>query len=65
MNEPLLTPDEVAVILKRSAWFVRNELKNKRMRGTKVARQWGVRRSDLDAYIEARMNLGRLRRAAS
>lgn len=61
----LMTVEQVAAKLNRSEYFVRNELKRKNLRGTKIGRHWGVKPSDLEAYVEARMNLSRIRRQAS
>lgn len=60
----LLTVSEVATKLGRSEYFVRDQLKGKYLRGTKIGRHWGIKPADLDSYVEARMNLARVRRAS-
>lgn len=58
----LFTVDEAAEILRCSAYFVRDELKRKQLRGSKIGREWRIKPADLDTYVEARMNLARVRR---
>lgn len=51
-----LTPEEVASRLKISPYTVRRLLKERKLRGIKIAggRLWRVRRADFDAYIHSR-----------
>lgn len=59
----MLTVEEVAVLLGCSERFVLDELRRKNLRGSKVP-NWRVHRSDLDAYIDAKANVSRVRRAS-
>lgn len=58
----LLSVAGAAEKLDRSQRFVLNELRAKRLRGAKVGGIWTIKPSDLDVYIEARMNMARIRR---
>ena len=49
----LMTPEEVAAVLRLSPYTVRKMLRNGELMGLRVGRwQWRVKREDLDAYIE-------------
>lgn len=61
----LLTVAEVAARLRKSPRFVRDQLVAKRLRGAKFGGDWHVAEADLEAYIEASMNISKVRRAAS
>lgn len=61
----VLTVAETAVKMKRSERWVLDELRAKRLRGAKYGGAWGVKPADIDAYLEARMNLARIRGRAS
>lgn len=60
----LLTVVEVAERLRLSAYFVKDELKRKNLRGSKIGREWRVSEDDLDTYINAKANVSRSRRSA-
>lgn len=61
----LLTPPEVAERLKCSDRFVLDELRRKNLRGSKTGAGWRVSEADVDVYIEAHMNVSKVRRVAS
>lgn len=62
-----LTVPEVAERLKVSTRLVHDELRRKRMRGTKLPGNagWRITEDDLQRYMDARANLSKVRRAAS
>ena len=51
-----LTPEEVAARLKISTYTVRRLLKERKLRGIKIAggRYWRILRADFDDYIQSR-----------
>lgn len=59
----LLTPKEVAARLKCSERFVLDELRRKKLRGSKAA-GWRISEDDLQAYLDAKANVSRVRRSA-
>lgn len=60
----LLTVKETAIRLRRSERFVLDELRQKHLRGAKFGGAWSVDADDLETYIQARMNMSRVRRAS-
>lgn len=56
MNDLLSVPD-VARRLRMTADFVRYELRENHLRGSKIGGTWRVRESDLEAYVSARANI--------
>ncbi|WP_436702161.1 helix-turn-helix domain-containing protein [Nocardioides sp. BYT-33-1] len=60
----MLTVKETALKLRRSPRFVLEELRQKHLRGAKIGHSWAVDPADLDDYIQARMNMSRVRRSA-
>jgi excisionase family DNA binding protein len=60
----LLTVKEVAIKIRRSERFVLDELRQKHLRGAKFGGAWSVDADDLETYIQARMNMSRVRRAS-
>jgi excisionase family DNA binding protein len=62
-----LTVPEVAAELKCGEQFVREELRRKNLRGTKLKNRagWRVDRADLAIYMDAQANVSRVRKAAS
>lgn len=60
MNE-LLTTIEVAERLKMSQRFVLDELRRKRLRGSKMGGEWRVSEADLSTYVESSANVSRVR----
>jgi excisionase family DNA binding protein len=50
--DELLTIEEVAAILKVSAYSVRRYLKAKKLRGVKVGGQWRVHKSALQKFVQ-------------
>jgi excisionase family DNA binding protein len=60
--DELLTVTDAAEKLKKSDRWVLDELRAKRLRGAKVGGAWTIKAGDLDVYIEARMNMARIRR---
>jgi excisionase family DNA binding protein len=57
MTERLLSVAEVAEVLRKSTRFVADELRRKRLAGSKYGGEWHVTRADVDAYIEAHRNV--------
>jgi len=64
MTRPLLTPADVALILKASERFVKDELRRKNLRGIKTNAGWRVTEEDLDTYLDAKANVSRVRRVS-
>lgn len=60
----LLTPAQVAARLDVSANFVKAELRRKNLRGSLLPAGWRVASEDVDTYIEAHMNVAKVRRAS-
>lgn len=50
--EELLTIEEVASVLRVTAYTVRRYLREKKLPGKKVGGQWRVRKSDLEEFIK-------------
>ena len=59
----LLTVAEAAQRLRKSTEFVNREIRRKNLRAAKFGNAWHVAQADLDAYIEAAMNVSRVRKA--
>lgn len=57
----LLTTIEVADRLKMSQRFVLDELRRKRLRGSKLGGEWRVSEADLNTYVESLANVSRVR----
>jgi excisionase family DNA binding protein len=57
-----LTVAEAAARLKASTRFVLDELRRKNLRGARVGAGWRITEADLEAYIEAHMNVTKVRR---
>lgn len=55
-SDKILTPEEVAEILKINKQTVRSYLKKGKMRGFQVGSYWRVKREDLNDFIEQNMN---------
>lgn len=53
----LLTTQEVAVVIRMSPRFVLDELRRKRLRGSKLGGEWRVSEADLERYVEALANV--------
>jgi hypothetical protein len=60
----LLKTADVAERLGKSTRFVADELRRKNLRGSFIGGEWHVAEEDLAAYIEAHMNVSRVRRAS-
>ncbi|WP_418060762.1 helix-turn-helix domain-containing protein [Pimelobacter simplex] len=60
----LLTVKEAAVKLRRSTRFVTEELRQKRLRGSKYGGSWSIDPDDLDSYVQAHANMSRVRRTS-
>lgn len=60
----LLTPKEVALQLKCSDRFVKDELRRKNLRGIKTGAGWRISETDVDIYIEAHANVRAVRKSA-
>lgn len=65
MTAPLLSVAEAAEALRKSTRFVLDELRRKNLRGSKFGGEWHVAQADLDAYVEAHMNLSQVRRRSA
>lgn len=63
MTSRMLTVPEVAETLRCSERFVLDELRRKRLRGTKTP-GWRISEVDLDIYIDAKANVTKVRRSA-
>lgn len=61
----LLTVPEVAGQLRKSVRFIHDEIRRKNLRAAKVGSQWLLTQADVDTYVEAHMNVSRVKRAAS
>lgn len=59
-----LTVHEAAEVLRSSDRFVLDELRRKNLRGSKTGAGWRIREADVDVYIEAHMNVAKVRRSA-
>lgn len=53
MADEILTPEECAGLLKMSVLTVRSYLRSGQLKGIKMGRVWRIRRSDLEAFLEA------------
>lgn len=53
----LLTIPDVMKVLRKEYRFVLNELNRGNLRGAKFGAEWHVKPADLEAYIEAHMNV--------
>ncbi len=60
-ESPFLTTDEVLEYLKVNARTVYRLIKAGQLPAIRIGRQWRVRRSDLDAWLERQRVVGRLR----
>lgn len=60
----LLSVSDVAEQLRKSTRFVLDELRRKNLRGAKFGGEWHVTPADLDAYVDAHMNVAKVRRSA-
>lgn len=60
----LLTVVEAAERLRRSPRFVAEELRQKRLRGSKYGGAWSIDPADLETYIQAHANVSRVRKAS-
>lgn len=63
MSADLLSVAEVAERLRKSERFVLDELRRKNLRGSKFGGEWHIAPDDLSAYVEAHMNVSRVRHA--
>lgn len=61
-GETVLLVAEVAERLRKSERFVLDELRRKNLRGSKFGGEWHIDPDDLQAYVEAHMNVSRVRR---
>ena len=59
-----LTVAEVAEKTKYSKRFLLDELRRKNLRGTKTAAGWRLTEADVETYMEAHMNVRKVRRSA-
>jgi len=60
----LLTIHETAAELKMSDRFVRDEIRRKRLRASKIGWEWRVDTGDLATYIAANANVRPVKRPA-
>lgn len=60
----LLTVPEAAERLRRSERFVLDELRRKNLRGSKFGAGWRIAEVDVDVYIEAHMNVRKVKAAS-
>lgn len=52
----LYTPEEVAEMLKVQPRTVREWLRDKKLKGAKLGKEWRVKKEDIEAFISASMN---------
>lgn len=52
MSEEYFTPEEIAKKLKLNPVTVQRWLRDGKLKGAKLGKQWRVKGSDLDAFIE-------------
>lgn len=64
MTTPLLSVADAAQYLNKSTRFVLDELRRKNLRGSKFGGEWHVTEADLAAYLEAHMNISKVKRAS-
>ncbi len=58
MTEPqLLTPAQIAEALQLTESTITRWLRNGRLRGFKVGKDWRVSKADLDAFLEEQANI--------
>ncbi len=50
--EELLTPEEVAAVMKVKVGTIKDWLRDGRLKGVKAGRLWRVRQEDMEAFIE-------------
>ena len=55
MTSPLLTPEEVAHVLKLHHLTVLKFIKEKRLNSIKLGRVYRIRQEDLNAFLESNM----------
>jgi excisionase family DNA binding protein len=55
MQSELLTPDEAAVYLRLNPQTTYRLLRGGQLPGVKVGRQWRIRKSTLDAYLNGQL----------
>ena len=60
----LLTVREAAEVLKCSDRFVLDELRRKKLRGSKTGAGWRIAQADIDVYVDAHANVRAVRRSA-
>lgn len=60
----LLSVADTAERINKSTRFVLDELRRKNLRGSKFGGEWHVAEADLEAYIDAHMNVSQVRRAS-
>lgn len=51
-EEKIYTPEQAAVILDRGLRYVRELLRDKRIKATKIGRHWYIKENDLQDFIE-------------
>lgn len=56
-----LSVEQTAAILDVSNEYVMRELRTKRLRGAKVGRSWRLTAEDIERYVEAHMNVSKVR----
>lgn len=62
MNAPAyLDADQAAALLGVSTEYVLRELRRKNLRGAKIGRTWRLTAEDVERYVEAHMNVSRVR----
>lgn len=65
MTSALLTTEEAARELRMSQRFVLDELRRKRLRGSKFGGEWRITPDDLETYVQSHANVRQVRKAAS
>lgn len=60
-----LTVKQAAALLGSSEAFILRELRRKNLRGAKIGAGWRLTATDVEKYVEAHMNVSKVRGAAS
>lgn len=62
MTADLLSVSDAADRMRKSTRFVLDELRRKNLRGSKFGGEWHISPADLEAYVEAHMNVSKVKR---
>ncbi len=65
MSDAYLSSKQVAAMLDTSTEYVERELRAKNLRGAKIGRSWRITAEDVARYVDAHMNVSKVRGSAS